>query len=630
MVRNRPLSANQVFKFGVVLVAVLVFASMAFPVGVGASDADAEAIGEFEVVDRSTDEVTAYVHGDHWHGDLPHVDEGEHISLGANIENADGEEIDLSGDEYSLGVELADGAEEGVVSFDEHGDHVHIEGEAQGHTEVVFQLVHDDHVDYETPSIEVEVEHHDQSDGDSYEVTYELVVDTEEDVTLSDELAEVTTAGVCDGLEEMTDLPSEWDCESQTDTEVGGHGAEHGTELDHYHAWLHHEFEHESDANALRFDLYDNNILHQDWVAAFEDTIDSDLDVSVQDGTPFLVDEIENHGTELEYELVVDTEQEVEIGDDLDAALESAVCDGFDRHGSIDGPEPWGEDWQDLSPPADWDCTDRTDVHITAHGAEPGDEVTHLHAHVTHEFESEAATEDTQWFTILSHKSVDDTLRENVEDALLDAYGTAVLEPGPFTLGAFEAVEDHHDHDHDDEIGEFEIVDRSTDEVAAYVHGDHWHGELPHVHEDDHISLGAIVEDGHGEGIELDGDHYSLGVRLAEGAHEGVVSFDEHGDHVHIVGEEAGHTDVVFQLVHDGHAEYETPSIGVEVEDHHDDDDDEITDDSTDADEDDQTADDTTDADDSVPGFGVGGALAGVGSLAYLLKRRLTGNARPE
>lgn len=139
-------------------------------------------IEEFEVVDRSTDEVAAYVHGDHWHGELPHVDEGEHVSLGANIEDADGDEIDLSGEEYSLGVELADDADEGVVSFDEHGDHVHIEGEEEGHTEVVFQLVHDNHVDYETPSIDVEVEHHDHGDGTEFDEVgvFELHQDGEE------------------------------------------------------------------------------------------------------------------------------------------------------------------------------------------------------------------------------------------------------------------------------------------------------------------------------------------------------------------------------------------------------------------------------------------------------------------
>ncbi|ARS91601.1 hypothetical protein B1756_00090 [Natrarchaeobaculum aegyptiacum] len=142
-------------------------------------EAVGDEIEEFEIVDRSTDEVAAYVHGDHWHDELPHVDEGADVSLGANIEDADGEEIDLSDEEYSLGIELADEAEEDVVTFHEHGDHVHIEGEEEGHTEVVFQLVHDGHVEYETPSIAVEVEH-DEDETEFEEVsTFELHQDGE-------------------------------------------------------------------------------------------------------------------------------------------------------------------------------------------------------------------------------------------------------------------------------------------------------------------------------------------------------------------------------------------------------------------------------------------------------------------
>jgi len=138
--------------------------------------------------------------------------------------------------------------------------------------------------------------------------------------------------------------------------------------------------------------------------------------------------------------------------------------------------------------------------------------------------------------------------------------------------------DDHDDHghdddhdDHDEEVSTFDIIDRSVDEVTADIHGDHWHGDLPDVPEDDNISLGAYIEDDHGDEVELDGDHYELGVALADGAPEGVVSFDYHGDHVHIIGEEEGHTDVVFQLIHDGHTDYETPPIGVDVVHDHDD-----------------------------------------------------------
>ncbi len=230
----------------------------------------------FEIIDRDTGDDVAYVHGDHWHGSLPEVDEGGHVSLGAYVEDEDGNEIEL-GEDYQLGVNYALDADESVVSFNEHGDHVHIHGEEEGHTRVAFQLIHDDYIVYETPPIDVYV----------------------------------------------------------------------------------------------------------------------------------------------------------------------------------------GE------------------------------------------------------------------------------------------------------HDHEDEIGEFKIIDRSEDKEVAYVHGDHWHGSLPEVHEGEHVSLGAYIEDDHGYEIEL-GEEYQLGVSLAEGADD-IVSFHEHGDHVHIEGEEEGSTEVVFELIHGDHVDYTTPPIDVEV-----------------------------------------------------------------
>lgn len=112
----------------------------------------------FEVIDRSENEVAAYVCGDHWHGELPEVLEGEHISLGAYILDNE-KEIELDNEDYALGVDHAPGADEDVVGFDLYGDHIHIVGETEGKTEVVFQLIHNDHIDYETPAIEVKVTH---------------------------------------------------------------------------------------------------------------------------------------------------------------------------------------------------------------------------------------------------------------------------------------------------------------------------------------------------------------------------------------------------------------------------------------------------------------------------------------
>lgn len=125
----------------------------------------------------------------------------------------------------------------------------------------------------------------------------------------------------------------------------------------------------------------------------------------------------------------------------------------------------------------------------------------------------------------------------------------------------------HDDHDHEETVGEFDLIDRDTGEVTAYIHGDHWHGSLPHVHEGEHLSLGAQAKDHHDDEIDIDGDHWELQVDYADHDH-GVVSFDLHGDHVHIIGEEEGEEEVVFELWHDDHVEYETPAIEVEVEDH--------------------------------------------------------------
>jgi len=127
-------------------------------------DHDDEYVSEFQLLDRAHDphEEISYVDGDHWHGEdeFPTIPVGDNVSIGAELEDADGDEIVL-GSEYELGVELAADAEEGIVEIDEdedyHGDHVHIHGESAGETEVVFTLIHDDHVDYETPALTVTV-----------------------------------------------------------------------------------------------------------------------------------------------------------------------------------------------------------------------------------------------------------------------------------------------------------------------------------------------------------------------------------------------------------------------------------------------------------------------------------------
>lgn len=127
-------------------------------------------IDSFEILNRRDNQTrVAYVDGDHWHGSLPTVAQGHSISLGANITTADGETIELdSADETNgLTVSLHEGALDGLVSFETHGDHVYIRGIEEGTTQVVFNLVQNGKVTYTTPAINVTI-------GEADEVQQEI------------------------------------------------------------------------------------------------------------------------------------------------------------------------------------------------------------------------------------------------------------------------------------------------------------------------------------------------------------------------------------------------------------------------------------------------------------------------
>lgn len=131
-----------------------------------------DAIAEFEVLDRGADrERVAYIHGDHWHGGLPAVAAGDHLSLGAHIVSADGRErgLDSAGEVNGIGVHLAEGAATGIVELVDHGDHVHIRGLAEGTTSVVFTWTHRGEVRYTSPPIPVTVGHEDDDHGHGHE-----------------------------------------------------------------------------------------------------------------------------------------------------------------------------------------------------------------------------------------------------------------------------------------------------------------------------------------------------------------------------------------------------------------------------------------------------------------------------
>ena len=383
---------------------------------------------EFNLLDRNDDEaVIADIHGDHWHGEPLQVpdDPDDYLSLGAEIIDEAGDEVELDGSHHGLEVDFADGASEEYLSLDEHGDHVHVIGEAEGETEIVFRWVHDGHTEYETPPLAVDVDH--------------------------------------------------------------DHGHENGHDEGH------------DNGEVETFEILDRN----------ED----------EEVTAYL------HGDHWDGEL-----PEVEEGEHL--SLGAYIEDDHGDEIELDG------DHYEL----------RVDYGNHAHEDVVSFDYHGDHVHIIGEEEGHT-----------------DVVFQLYHDDHVD-YETPAIE-----------VEVGHGHDegHDNgEVETFEILDRNEDEeVTAYLHGDHWHGALPEVEEGEHLSLGAYIEDDHGDEIELDGDHYELRVDYGDHAHEDVVSFDYHGDHVHIIGEEEGHTDVVFELYHDGHTEYTSPATEVSVEHGHEHDD---------------------------------------------------------
>jgi ABC-type Zn uptake system ZnuABC Zn-binding protein ZnuA len=127
------------------------------------------------------------------------------------------------------------------------------------------------------------------------------------------------------------------------------------------------------------------------------------------------------------------------------------------------------------------------------------------------------------------------------------------------------------DHDHEHEIGAFELIDnKNPQNTFAYVHGEHWHGALPIIPIDGHISLSAFIMSIDGQEVFLDpeGEINGLTVSFANEANQDVVELFNHGDHVDIYGLANGHTYLVFNWTHDGEIRYTTPAIRLNIGEH--------------------------------------------------------------
>ena len=115
-----------------------------------------------------------------------------------------------------------------------------------------------------------------------------------------------------------------------------------------------------------------------------------------------------------------------------------------------------------------------------------------------------------------------------------------------------------------------ELVQRGTTTVLAWTHGTgsaiHWDGELPHLHPNEDIAVNAIFRDGDGDVIPLGGE-FTVNAVLVPGSPTGVVELYAHGDHVDIEAVGVGTVQIIFQLMHGNHSDWDLPPIELEVED---------------------------------------------------------------
>jgi len=545
-------------------------------------DAHVQEIGKFEIVDRSVGDIAAYVHSDHWHGSLPEVNVGEHISLGANIEDPEGNEIPLDGDHYELRVDLAGGANQGVVSFHQHTDHVHIVGETQGHTRVVFQLWDHDRVEYQTPSITVFVGEGEHEDDIS---EFQIIDRSKDEVTAyvhgdhwHGSLPEVNVG------EHISLGANIQDAEGNEIILDGDHyelrvdlaeGADEGIVSFHQHTDHVHIVGDTEGQTEVAFQLWHDGHVEYETpsIAVFVEE-----EQKMVHGTFSLTSHDHNEGadphtwmslTKAEKMIEHLVNKIVEVDPDNEELYRENAADyiaelqGLHQNISENMAPYRGEKFLIYHPSMGYFADDYRLVQlaIEIEGEDPGPGQIAGIIDIAKEEDIRIIFVSPQ-FDDSAAKTIAEEIDGEVKslNPLSDGYLDNIEQI------ARALVESFSEKEREDDISEFKVIDRSKDEVTAYVHGDHWHGSLPVVHVEEHVSLGASIEDAEGNEIPLDGDHYELKVELAEGANEGIVSFHQHTDHVHIVGEMEGQTEVVFQLWHQDHIGYETPPITVVVE----------------------------------------------------------------
>ena len=111
---------------------------------------EVEVVG-LDIIDLRTDEVVAYWHVDHWDGGLPEIPVYGSVSLGALFEDSEGRVLPLGENElFQFNAVPTEGAQEGIVEIDTGDDYVELSGEEVGRTQLIFELLSDGEVLWDT------------------------------------------------------------------------------------------------------------------------------------------------------------------------------------------------------------------------------------------------------------------------------------------------------------------------------------------------------------------------------------------------------------------------------------------------------------------------------------------------
>jgi zinc transport system substrate-binding protein len=168
-------------------------------------------VATFEIYDRRTSEEVGYWHNevDHWHGGVPDVAVDGHVAIDGYVEDEAGKVLPLgAGEPFELNARIPDGASEDPIEIESRGDHIEFHGVEEGRTMVVFELLADGEVIWDTSadnlSVAVVEETESTNEGSEFADPHVWV-----DPVLAQEMVKTIATGLGELDEDNADLYEE-------------------------------------------------------------------------------------------------------------------------------------------------------------------------------------------------------------------------------------------------------------------------------------------------------------------------------------------------------------------------------------------------------------------------------------